>query len=79
MAFPGDKSIVAAAAEAGQRASLVMTGVVLMLVVAAFLEGFARQLINNTQGRFAVGGFMLVFWLVYFFALRPARLRGDTA
>jgi uncharacterized membrane protein SpoIIM required for sporulation len=79
MAFPGDKSILAAAAEAGQRASQVMTGVVLMLVIAAFLEGFARQMINDTQGRFAVGGFMLVFWLVYFFAFRPARMRGDTA
>ena len=68
MAFPGRRSVLQAAAEAGQRASLVMLGVVLMLVVAAILEGFARQLIDHTAGRFAVGGFMLVFWLVYFFA-----------
>ena len=40
------------------------------LVVAAMLEGFARQLIDNTPGRFTVGGFMLVFWLAYFFAFR---------
>ena len=59
-----------AAAEAGRRAALVMTGVVLMLVVAAVLEAFARQLVDNTLGRYTVGGFMLVFWLVYFYAFR---------
>ncbi len=70
MAFPGERPILQAAAEAGTRAAQVMAGVVLMLVVAAILEGFARQLINETAGRFAVGGFMLLFWLTYFFAFR---------
>jgi len=70
MAFPGDKPLLQATAEAGRRASLVMAGVVLMLVVAAILESFARQLIDNTAGRFTVGGFMLVFWVTYFFAFR---------
>ena len=78
IAFPGDRSIMEAAAEAGRRASVVMTGVVLMLVVAAMLEGFARQLVDTTPGRFAVGGFMLMFWLVYFFAFqrRPQGASG---
>lgn len=78
IAFPGDRSIMEAAAEAGRRASVVMTGVVLMLVVAAMLEGFARQLVDTTPGRFAVGGFMLMFWLVYFFAFqrRPQGVSG---
>ena len=67
MAFPGERPIVQAAAEAGRRAAQVMVGVVLMLIVAAMLEGFARQLINNTPGRLGVGGFMLAFWLLYFF------------
>ena len=49
-----------------------MTGVVLMLVIAAMLEGFARQLIDNTPGRFAVGISMLLFWLAYFFAFSRA-------
>jgi uncharacterized membrane protein SpoIIM required for sporulation len=70
MAFPGDRPVTQAAAEAGTRAAQVMAGVVLMLVVAAILEGFARQLINETPGRFTVGGFMLLFWLAYFFAFR---------
>ncbi len=70
MAFPGERTVMQAAAEAGQRAAQVMTGVVLMLVIAAMLEGLARQLIDNTPGRLALGSFMLVFWLAYFFAFR---------
>jgi uncharacterized membrane protein SpoIIM required for sporulation len=77
MAFPGDRPVLRAASEAGTRAAQVMTGVVLMLVVAAVLEGFARQMIDNTPGRFAVGGFMLVFWLLYFFGMRRDDAREE--
>ncbi len=70
MAFPGEQSVLNAASEAGRRASLVMVGVVLMLIVAAVLEGFARQMIDNTAGRYTVGIFMLLFWLAYFFVFR---------
>jgi uncharacterized membrane protein SpoIIM required for sporulation len=77
MAFPGERPLLQAAAEAGRRAALVMTGVVLMLVVAAILEGFARQLVDNTPGRFAVGGAMLLFWLTYFYV--PRRRNGGGA
>ena len=70
MAFPGERPLAQAAAEAGRRGALVMTGVVLMLVAAAMLEAFPRQLVDNTGGRFAIGLFMLVFWLVYFYAFR---------
>lgn len=76
MAFPGERPIVQAAAEAGRRAAQVMVGVVLMLIVAAMLEGFARQLINNTPGRLGVGGFMLAFWLLYFFGFRRSAATG---
>jgi uncharacterized membrane protein SpoIIM required for sporulation len=79
MAFPGDRSVIEAAAQAGRRASQVMMGVVLMLVAAAALEGFARQLIDNTPGRFAVGGGMLVFWIAYFYAWRRPAMAGDAA
>jgi uncharacterized membrane protein SpoIIM required for sporulation len=68
LAFPGEREVLEAAAEAGRRAAQVMAGVVLMLVCAALLEGFARQLIDNTGGRLALGGFILTFWLAYFFA-----------
>ena len=70
IAFPGDRAVMAAAQEAGTRAAQVMAGVVLMLVIAAMLEGFARQLIDNTPGRLSVGVSMLVLWLAYFFAFR---------
>lgn len=79
MAFPGDRSIIEAMAQAGQRAAVVMAGVVLMLVVAGILEGFARQLVDNTMGRFIVGYSMLAIWLGYFFAFRrvPAGSEGE--
>ena len=66
IAFPGKRGMLAAAAEAGRRAALVMTGVVLMLLVAATLEGFARQLIDDTAARLAVGLAMLALWVSYF-------------
>jgi uncharacterized membrane protein SpoIIM required for sporulation len=75
MAFPGQRTILDAAAEAGRRAATVMTGVVLMLIVAGLLEGFARQLIDSTALRLALGGFMLAWWLVYFFAFRRTGMR----
>jgi len=79
MAFPGARSVLDAAAAAGQRAAVVMAGVVLMMVVAPFLEGFGRQLIDNAAGRYGVGGAMLAFWLGYFFLYGRGRPRDDTA
>jgi uncharacterized membrane protein SpoIIM required for sporulation len=73
LAFPGERAVLVAVGEAGRRAALVMTGVVLMLVIAAMLEGFARQLVDVTAGRLALGGFMLAFWLAYFFAFGRRR------
>ena len=72
MAFPGNRSILAAASASGKRAAQVMAGCVLMLVVAGLLEGFVRQLVPGTTGRATIGGVMLAFWLLYFLALpRP--------
>lgn len=74
MAFPGDRSIMAAAATGGRRAAQVMAGVVLMLVIAALLEAFVRQLVGGTGTRFAIGGAILTAWLVYFIAVGRARV-----
>lgn len=79
MAFPGDQSLLEATAAAGQRAAVVMAGVVVMLLIAGLLEGFARQLIDNTEARLAVGGAMLVFWLGYFTLLRRVPSGSETA
>lgn len=78
IAFPGKLPVLTSAARAGRRSALVMVGVVIMLVVAALLEGFARQLVDTTMGRFAIGGFMLAFWCAYLFAWRgTARFREE--
>ncbi|PKB19146.1 putative membrane protein SpoIIM required for sporulation [Novosphingobium kunmingense] len=74
MAFPGQRSLLEAAAEAGQRAAVVMAGVVLMLICAGLLEGVGRQTIEVTWQRYALGGTMLAFWLAYFFAFGRNRL-----
>ncbi|HCF24038.1 MAG TPA: hypothetical protein DER67_00580 [Novosphingobium sp.] len=70
MAFPGELSVAEAAAAAGQRTATVMAGVVLMLLCAGMLEGLGRQLVDVTATRLAIGGGMLVFWLIYFFLFR---------
>lgn len=67
LAFPGAQSRIDALVAAGRRAALVMAGVVLMLAVAGLLEGFARQLIDNTWIRYGVGFAMLAGWCTYFY------------
>lgn len=66
VAFPGDRSRMTAAADAGRRGAIVMIGVILMLLVAGLLEGFGRQLVNDDSARLAIGGGMLALWIVYF-------------
>lgn len=66
VAFPGERSRLAAAADAGRRGATVMIGVILMLLAAGLLEGFGRQLITDDIARLAIGGAMLAFWTFYF-------------
>ncbi len=73
IAFPGVKSRMSAARDAGQLGATAMVGVVIMLGVAGLLEGFARQLVTTETMRFAIGGAMMTFWLAYFYLLRLSR------
>lgn len=73
MAFPGDRSILAAMQSAGVRAAQVMAGCTIMLVIAGLLEGYARQLVGEPAARFGIGGFMLAFWVGYFLFVRRPR------
>lgn len=75
VAFPGQRSRLAAAGEAGRRGALVMIGVVIMLLVAGLLEGFARQLITDDFARYAIAATMFAIWVVYF-ALGGRRAHG---
>lgn len=79
MAFPGDRSVLDAASASGRRSAVVMVGVVIMMIVAALLEAFPRQLVAASESRFAIGGAFLTFWLAYFFLYKPRRLDHDTA
>ncbi|MFD1036654.1 stage II sporulation protein M [Sphingomonas hankookensis] len=66
VAFPGERTRMAAAADAGTRGAIVMIGVILMLLIAGLLEGFARQLVTDDSARLAIGGTMLALWTLYF-------------
>ncbi|MCI3134887.1 stage II sporulation protein M [Phenylobacterium aquaticum] len=68
--FPGDRPRAEAVAQAGRRAAAVMTGVVVMLFVAGLLEGFARQLIQNTAVRYGVATLSAAVWGLYFYGPR---------
>jgi uncharacterized membrane protein SpoIIM required for sporulation len=73
--FPGDRSRLEAAAEAGRVAGTAMAGVIVMLLVAGALEGFGRQLIRLDWARWSIAGASLVLWLTYFYLpSRPGRV-----
>ena len=68
--FPGARSRLQAASDAGRTAGKVMVGVIIMLLVAGLLEGFGRQLITDTPMRYGIGTVMLLFWLGYYYIPR---------
>ena len=70
IAFPGRMARMDAAVTAGRLAATAMAGTVLMLAVAGLLEGIGRQTVLTDAGRFAIGGAMLVAWLLYFYLPR---------
>jgi uncharacterized membrane protein SpoIIM required for sporulation len=67
--FPDRYSRVDSLAMHGRRAAEIAVGAVLMLFVAAILEGVFRQLIASTPWRFTVGAATGIAWLIYF--VRP--------
>jgi uncharacterized membrane protein SpoIIM required for sporulation len=74
VAFPGQRRRVDAAVDAGRQAAAVMGGVVVMLMVAGLLEGFARQLVQNDIARLSIAAATAVLWGAYFYwpRRRPA-------
>lgn len=65
-AFPGRQSRLDSLAKTGRKAGMVAIGAVAMLFVAAILEGFGRQLIQDTGLRYMIGAAALILWLAYF-------------
>jgi uncharacterized membrane protein SpoIIM required for sporulation len=72
VAFPGERTRIDAATEAGRRAATLMAGVVVMLFVAGLLEGFARQLIQNDIVRLSIAGASALAWGLYLYLPRRA-------
>ena len=64
--FPGDLSRVASLRRAGHDAVKLALVAALMLLVAAFLEGFGRQLVQDIYMRFIIGWGVGALWLAWF-------------
>jgi uncharacterized membrane protein SpoIIM required for sporulation len=73
VAFPGERTRVDAAADAGRRGATVMAGVIVMLFVAGLLEGFARQLIRDDLARLSIAATSALAWGLYLYLPRRAR------
>jgi uncharacterized membrane protein SpoIIM required for sporulation len=70
VAFPGELTRLEAAERAGRESGVVIIGVVVMLLIAGLLEGFARQLVANDMYRYAIGGASGLLWALYFYLPR---------
>ena len=75
IAFPGALTRLEAARRAGQSSARAMAGVLVMLVVAGVLEGFARQAVTLDAVRYAIAGVTALVWGLYFWG--PRRLHGE--
>jgi len=70
VAFPGRRTRIQSMRDAGEKAAMVIIGAVIMLFLAALLEGFGRQMINSDSVRYTIAGTTLIFWLGYFYIPR---------
>lgn len=69
IAFPGRQARMVAVVTAGRTAAIAVAGVVLMLAIAAMLEGIGRQTVTSDGYRAAIGLVMLMIWLLYFYGI----------
>lgn len=69
IAFPGEATRMEALVAAGRTAAIAVAGVVLMLAVAAILEGVGRQVVTSDGLRAGIGAAMLAGWLLYYYGI----------
>lgn len=69
IAFPGGQTRMAALVRAGRTAAVAVAGVVLMLAIAAILEGIGRQVVTRDAARAGIGLAMLGAWMVYYYGI----------
>lgn len=66
LVFPGRKSRLNALAESGKKGGILVVGGLSMLVPAALIEGFFRQLVTDAMSRWSVALGTAVLWSLYF-------------
>ena len=76
-AFPGRRTRMESLRQEGEKAALVIIGAVIMLFLAALLEAFGRQLINDDTVRYTIAAATLTLWLIYFYAPRRDKTAFD--
>jgi uncharacterized membrane protein SpoIIM required for sporulation len=64
--FPGRRARLPLLAEVGRRMGGVVAGSVLMLLLAALVEGVFRQTVQHVPTRYALAGVFALLWAVYF-------------
>lgn len=70
--FPGRRTRLQALAESGRGAAVVVIGCIALFFIAALIEGFFRQMVQDMTVRYAVATGTAFFWVVYFgFVGRP--------
>jgi len=76
VALPGSHSRLENLRRQGRLAAKVVVGAVLMFLVAALLEGFARQLVTDMTTRYLIGTTAAVLWAAYFILAGRGRPHG---
>lgn len=75
--FPGQLTRKESLARYGRTAAAIAAGAVALFFCAAILEGFFRQMVNNTPGRYAIALLTGAFWLYYFAVVGKDKTNGS--
>ena len=76
LVFPGAQSRLDRLAQQGRIAGQIVLGAIAMLLIAALIEGFFRQLVHDIQIRYGVAALSAAFWAIYFWG--AGRVAGGT-
>jgi uncharacterized membrane protein SpoIIM required for sporulation len=66
LVLPGRRSRLRNLALRGREAAVVVIGAVMMLFIAALIEGFFRQLVTDISARYIVAAVSAALWTLYF-------------
>ena len=66
LVFPGSQPRLDSLRERGRHAALLVIGAVIMLFIAALIEGIFRQTVTDITARYAVAATTAIAWIAYF-------------